>query len=105
MHFAVKFICPGAGEWWDNNRGRNFEVEFRRRRRQVPNNVANAWGDDAMHGMGNAGVGMLGASSAAAAVRNTLRMRKDARRTERTKRKQEEWCVYIACCEPPASIC
>lgn len=61
MHFAICFVCPGVGEFWDNNRGRNFEVEFRRRRRQ------GVW-DEPARGR-----------------------RKDTRRTERTKRKQEEW--------------
>ncbi|KAI9024113.1 putative phosphatase regulatory subunit-domain-containing protein [Hyaloraphidium curvatum] len=65
MFFAIKFLCPGAGEWWDNNRGRNFEVEFRRRRRQNA-----AWEGEAV-------------------FRNMRR--KDIRRTERTRRKQEEW--------------
>ncbi|EJD03811.1 uncharacterized protein FOMMEDRAFT_27679 [Fomitiporia mediterranea MF3/22] len=29
MWFVVRYTCPGVGEWWDNNNGKNYRVGFR----------------------------------------------------------------------------
>ncbi|KIY45048.1 hypothetical protein FISHEDRAFT_19000, partial [Fistulina hepatica ATCC 64428] len=28
LWFAVKYVCPEKGEWWDNNDGQNYRVRF-----------------------------------------------------------------------------
>jgi len=69
MHFAVLANYQGIGDYWDNNCSRNFEVEFRRRKRQQP----------------------LAKTLSVANAVHPNNARKDSGRKERVKKKQDEW--------------
>ncbi|KAI3606999.1 carbohydrate-binding module family 21 protein [Moniliophthora roreri] len=36
MWCVGRYVVPGRGEWWDNNGGRNFRVQWKREKVQVP---------------------------------------------------------------------